>query len=859
MQKNSKYWLLNLGCIAVLATLFIVQKNIQGGTKLSGQVSTSSALCTEMSGYWKFDSSTGSTVVDSSGNSNDLTFVSLELNDWSQDTSSNIQFWNQGSFHFPGNGHVEVQTGTNLKLTGDMTLSLWIKPTVLGTTTESNVLMSFGSATVEGESEYGVDNYVYAFSINGTSKALRMMWENGTNATDVVIESSLSSNINAGSWYHLAVTKDASEKEIQFYVNGTPLGAVQQYSLLPSGGTGANTFYIGVGPHDPSTTYFNGIVDDARVYAKTLTEEHISTIFAANDTLVGCTCGNGYIEPPEVCDDGNTSNLDECTSTCVEAVCGDGYVQTSLGEQCDPPGTASCAADCTLIDNEDEEEEEPELTIPPNCGNRIVNENEGEECDEGHLNGSGECSQYCTILYCGDAILSPEINEECEPEPTSYVNGEPMFTEPTCGNTCAIPDEDGNGGCARLFLPPCQASEVLKNSEPDATTGSTEETGSTSSESLKSAASTEPVCGNAIVDAGEDCDNGGLCEGGSLDGSTVQTEEEVTECLNGEGVVTPISNDGCSVACTFEFCGDGIVQPAGEDGRTNTFDDEQCDNGSVCSNDLEVSCTTDEDCTGRCMYNYTADTNCTNACTLLSVASSSVESLEAQTESSAPLTKNNTSDAVCGNFVVEVGEECDEGILNSDDQPNACRTSCVLPVCGDGIRDSGEDCDGGPTCKKDCTFPTLSVCGNGIVEGKEKCDDGNVWPGDGCNSQCLVEVSSSSASSFTSISSETTSLSSEPASSDTAVAGVQSIVSSVAISSQASSFVIPIVTQGSSSLSAFTLQPIQYQRAVVQALPTASVIRYPVHSPVGDTGPGAVIAVAAGAAGGFLWKRKRKS
>ncbi len=65
---------------------------------------------------------------------------------------------------------------------------------------------------------------------------------------------------------------------------------------------------------------------------------------------------------------------------------------------------------------------------------------------------------------------------------------------------------------------------------------------------------------------------------------------------------------------------------------------------------------------------------------------------------------------VCGNGVVEAGEACDQGDLNSDSLPNACRTNCLWPACGDGVVDAGE-----------------------------ACDDGNAQSGDGCSSTCAVE------------------------------------------------------------------------------------------------------------------------
>src|SRR3989338_6095386 len=53
--------------------------------------------------------------------------------------------------------------------------------------------------------------------------------------------------------------------------------------------------------------------------------------------------------------------------------------------------------------------------IPPHCGDNIVQDDEGEECDMGRFNGTRQCSLECLYLYCGDGKLTAAIGEECEP------------------------------------------------------------------------------------------------------------------------------------------------------------------------------------------------------------------------------------------------------------------------------------------------------------------------------------------------------------------------------------------------------------------------------------------------------------
>jgi cysteine-rich repeat protein len=59
------------------------------------------------------------------------------------------------------------------------------------------------------------------------------------------------------------------------------------------------------------------------------------------------------------------------------------------------------------------------------------------------------------------------------------------------------------------------------------------------------------------------------------------------------------------------------------------------------------------------------------------------------------------------------------------------------PVCGNGIIEAGEECDGGVTCDAACQ--RIPVCGDGFIDAPETCDDSNTSNGDGCDATCQIE------------------------------------------------------------------------------------------------------------------------
>jgi cysteine-rich repeat protein len=161
----------------------------------------------------------------------------------------------------------------------------------------------------------------------------------------------------------------------------------------------------------------------------------------------------------------------------------------------------------------------------------------------------------------------------------------------------------------------------------------------------------DATCGNAILEAPEECDDGP----DNADDAACTSQCTINVC--GDGFLGPdeacddgneVNGDGCNSECVSEACGDGKVDEG-----------EECDNGADNANEAE----------------------CTEACL----------------------------DAACGDGFVQEGEACDAAGESAD-----CNLDCSESACGDGVVNAlaGEECEpeGGQdssSCMSNCLAPLL--------------------------------------------------------------------------------------------------------------------------------------------------------
>ncbi|PJA67762.1 hypothetical protein CO157_02735, partial [Candidatus Peregrinibacteria bacterium CG_4_9_14_3_um_filter_49_12] len=216
-------------------------------------------------GHWKFDEIAGTVAADSSGNGNDGTHTNSPTISTTLPSAMNTA--NVRSLSFDGSDdYVSVTDSNSLDLgTSDFTFSMWIRKDAVDTRKFLYNQRVDGGNYVEIEWE--ADNTI---QIDSTTATVQSVLVNGATA------------LSATTWYHVAFVVDRdSAANTEVYVNGTvdttgtPTVSTSDLSLAAN---------VSIGRWSGDGLYWDGQIDDVRIYNRALTAAEIKALAAVPDT-----------------------------------------------------------------------------------------------------------------------------------------------------------------------------------------------------------------------------------------------------------------------------------------------------------------------------------------------------------------------------------------------------------------------------------------------------------------------------------------------------------------------------------------------------------------------------------------------
>src|SRR3990172_8478165 len=215
----------------------------------------------EAVGWWKLDEISGTTASDSSVNGNGGILTSMDPStDWVAGKIAN-------ALDFDGvDDNVSLGNSTALQITGNQTISMWLKPNSFSARRNPYAKAYGGEGTITQETN-GTINYFY-----GTGGGNTTPYQGFTMSNPLILNE----------WTHVVIVRDLSNMTLRWYKNGAQTNQVAaSYSSATASSLNA---YIGKG----YVSNYSGTIDDVRVYNRALLAPEIANIHSQG--LGGQTC-----------------------------------------------------------------------------------------------------------------------------------------------------------------------------------------------------------------------------------------------------------------------------------------------------------------------------------------------------------------------------------------------------------------------------------------------------------------------------------------------------------------------------------------------------------------------------------------
>jgi hypothetical protein len=245
--------------------------NTIGDSANVGPVSAAAVGVSIPVNLYRFDEGTGTAIADSGSVSpaNNGTLVGNTLPQWAPGHIGSGALSFSGNNVFPSTtpqSAVQVNNDLGIILGKTSSLSAWIKTTQVGSNT---VYLAPAIAGVERSGSTADDRWGY---LDASGHIGIGVGNSGVVSTSV---------INDGNWHHVAFTRNASNGQVQVYVDGTfQTGATFATGTLDAVFRliGAQSDVASDGTTFASASYFNGQLDDIRIFNQVLSPAEVAAL-----------------------------------------------------------------------------------------------------------------------------------------------------------------------------------------------------------------------------------------------------------------------------------------------------------------------------------------------------------------------------------------------------------------------------------------------------------------------------------------------------------------------------------------------------------------------------------------------------
>jgi cysteine-rich repeat protein len=480
---------------------------------------------------------------------------------------------------------------------------------------------------------------------------------------------------------------------------------------------------------------------------------------AALPSVCAQTCGNNTVDANEQCDDGNLVGGDGCSASCRFAIgCAAGETQL-VGTFATPtpiPDNVLAGVNTTvmltsaqtvsklvvyLADLPHTFDADLDITlVSPRALRRDLSSDNGGSADNYTRTFLDDAA--ATAVTAGTAPFTGRFRPE---QPLAGLRGQPADGTWTLNVADDLSGDAGtlNGwsliACTSASVPRCGNGMVDAGEECD-------DGNDTNNDLCSNACQLTDGCGDGNLDAGEQCDDDNTA---SLDGCSAMCQVEIN-CPAGQVAVTVANNNMAAIPDNDQVTGvtrGVMVAQAGAitsmrvfiQSITHTFDAD-LDIFLVAPNGTQRALSTDNGSTGD---NYTAtifDDSAPIAITAGTAPFTGPHRPQVSLATSQGVDFRRVGAAGTWNLRVFDDAAGDTGTFNG-----WTLLACVDPTsfCGDGMVNAGEECDDGNNVNGDACSNLCQIadgCGDGNIDGVEVCDDNNVFPGDGCSATCQPDI-----------------------------------------------------------------------------------------------------------------------